>query len=88
MEITSKMNYEDEFTNTRFLPNRTITWNITISADSTEGALNALGELTKAIQKRRVSVQKIEADYWFELDKLKDPSPEWIKHLHVQSEMG
>lgn len=75
------MKYQDEFSKTGFLPNRTFLWNITISADSTEGALKAIEELSKAIRKRRVSDQKIETDYWFELDKLNNPSPEWLEHL-------
>ena len=76
------MKYSDKFSNTGFLPNRTFLWNISISADSIDGALKAVEELGKAIRKRRISFQKIEADYWFELDKLRAPCPEWLEYLH------
>jgi hypothetical protein len=69
------MKYSDKFSKTGFLPNRTFLWNISISADSIEGALKAVEELGKAIRKRRISFQKIEADYWLELDKLRLPAP-------------
>lgn len=75
------MKYSDKFSKTGFLPDRTFLWNISISADSIEGALKAVGELEKSIRRRRVSFQKIEADYWLDLHKLHDPSPEWLEYL-------
>jgi hypothetical protein len=78
----SVMKYQDEFTGTGFLPNRTFLWNIFISADSADAAIKALEGLGKAIRRGRVSVQVIENDFWFELDKLHLPSPEWLEHLN------
>ena len=79
------MKYEDEFSRSGFLPDRTFLWNISISADTIEGALKALDELGKAIKRRRISIQIIEADYWLDLDKLNNPSPEWLEHLQRQT---
>ncbi|HRH41371.1 MAG TPA: hypothetical protein PKY82_06965 [Pyrinomonadaceae bacterium] len=79
------MEYNDEFSKTGFLPNRTFLWNISISSDTIDGALQALEELGKAIKRKRVSVQIIEADYWLELDKLNNLSPEWQEHLNRKS---
>lgn len=76
------MKYQDEFTGTGFLPDRTFLWNISISADSVDGAIKALEELGKAIRRGRVSIQVIENDFWFEIDKLLVPSPEWLEHLN------
>lgn len=82
------MKYRDKFSKTGFLPNRTFLWNISISADSIEGALKAVEELGKAIRKRRISFQKIEADYWLEFDKLQTPSPEWLEYLNQKDGAG
>lgn len=79
------MKYHDEFSKTGFLPNRTLLWNISISADSVEGALKALKKIQKAIKNGRVSLQIVEADFWLELDKLKIPNPEWLDHLQVNN---
>ena len=82
------MKYSDKFSKTGFLPDRTFLWNISISANSIEGALKAVEELEKSIKRQRVSFQKIEADYWLELDKLQTPSPEWLEYLNRKDGAG